>query len=124
MANSLQANTSTVVGGLGTQTYTVTSATAGFLTVDFKCFVPYQASGSSNDSSVTTGGSSLVVVVNLNGSPVLTTSAPSPTQPIVGGSVRLQCVATDVITVVLSSSAPVDNARNAIKSIINVYQGV
>lgn len=119
--NSLQMNQSTVIAGLGTQTFNV--VTAGLYTVEFKIFVPYQASGSSNNSSVTTGGSSLVVVVNNNGSPLLTTSAPSPTQPIVGGSVRVQCAANDVITVVLSSSAAADNALNAIKGIVNLYQG-
>ena len=120
--NALQVNTSTVFAGLGTQTFNV--LTAGFYTLEFKIFVPYQASVSSNNSSVTTGGSSVVAVVNLNGSPQLTTGAPSPTQPIVGGSVRLQCAANDVITLVLSSSAAADQVANAVKGIANLYQGV
>lgn len=119
--NSLSSVQSTVIAGLGTQTFNV--VTAALYTCEFKIFVPYQASGSSNNSSVTTGGSSLVVVVNLNGSPVLTTSVPSPTQAIVGGSVRIQAAVGDVITVVLSSAAAADNALNAIKGIVNIYQG-
>lgn len=120
--NSLQVNESTVVGGLGTQTFNV--VTAGLYTCSFKVFVPYVASGSSNNSSVTTGGSSVVVTVNQNGSPVLTTSAPSINQPIVGGSVVLNCAVNDVLTVVLSSAATVDNSPNAVKAIINLFQGV
>lgn len=125
--NSLQINTSTVVGGLGTQTYTVTAASAGLITVQFKSFIPYIASGTSGNSSATTGGSSLQVVINQDtgGGPVakLTVGSPSPTQPLMGGSVSLQCAAGDVLTVVLTSAAAVDNALNAIKSIINVFQG-
>ena len=125
MTNSLQLNTSTVFAGLGTNTFTV--VTAGLYTVSFKSFIPYIASGTSGDSSVTTGGSALQVVVNQNtgGGPVakLTIGSPSPTQPLMGGSVSLQCGAGDVITVVLTSSAAVDNTLNAIKSIINLFQG-
>lgn len=120
--NSLSSVQSTVIGGLGTQTYNVVNA--GLYTCEFKIFVPYVASGSSNNSSVTTGGSSCLVVVNLNGSPVLTMATPSINQPIVGGSVRIQAAANDVITVVLSSAANIDNLPNAIKGIINIYQGI
>jgi len=119
--NSISSVQSTVFGGLGTQTFNV--VTAGLYTCEVKVFVPYQASGSSNNSSVTTGGSSCLVVVNQNGSPVLTLGLPSPTQAIVGGSVRIQAAASDVITVVCSSAAAVDNAPNAIKGIINLYMG-
>lgn len=124
MTNSLQVNQSTVFAGLGTNSFTVT--VAGLYTVAFTSFIPYQTA-SSNNSSVTTGGSSLQVVVNQDtgGGPVakLTVGSPTPTQPIMGGSVRLQCSVNDVITVVLTSAAAVDNAFNAIKSIINLYQG-
>lgn len=122
MANSFQINQSTVVGGLGTQTCTV--PTAGLYTCALNFTIPYQASGSSNNSSVTTGGSSLQIVVNQNGSPVLTVAAPvSPTQPITGGSVHIQCAVNDVITVVLSSAAAADQVLNAIKGTINFYLG-
>lgn len=120
--NSFNINTSTVVAGLGTQTCNV--ATAGTYTLACSFTIPYIASGSSNNSTVTTGGSSLQIVVNQNGSPVLTIAAPvSPTTPITAGSVRILCAVNDVITVVLSSAAVVDNAPNAIKGTINFYQG-
>lgn len=50
--NSLQSNQSTVVGGLGTQTFNV--VTAGNLTLSFKSFIPYLASGQPAQSSVPT----------------------------------------------------------------------
>jgi hypothetical protein len=119
--NSLSTIASTVIGGLGTQTYNVVNA--GLYTCAFQIFIPYVPAGSSNNSSVTTGGSSCLVVVNQNGSPVLTMALPSINQPLIGGSVRIQAAANDVITVVLSSAALADNLPNAIKGIINVYQG-
>jgi hypothetical protein len=36
----------------------------------------------------------------------------------------INCALNDVITVVLSSAATVDNMANAIKGIINIFQGV
>ena len=120
--NSISPVQSTVVTGLGTQTFNI--VTAGLYTCAVNFSIPYQASGSSNNSTVTTGGSSLQVVINQNGSPVLTIAAPvSPTQPSTGGSVRINCAAADVITVVLSSAAAADNTLNAIKGTINLYQG-
>jgi hypothetical protein len=119
--NSLQFNTSTVFAGLGTSTFTVT--TTGLYTVAFTSSIPYQAAGGQGDSTTVSGGSSLQVVVNQNGSAKLTVGSPSPYQASMGGSVHLQCTAGDVITVVMSSSAAADNALNAVKSIINLFQG-
>lgn len=119
--NSISAIASTVVTGLGTQTFNVTQA--GIYTCAANFTVPYLASGSSANSSVTTGGSALQIVINLNGSPLLTTTVGSPTQATVGGTVRFQAAVNDVVTVVLSSSAAADAQPNAVKGIINLYQG-
>lgn len=125
MANSLQMNTSTVFAGLGTSTFTV--VTAGLYTVQIKSTIPCLAAGSSNNSTVTAGGSALQIVVNNNGSPVLTVGGsganPTPTQQSIGGSVVIQAAAADVITVVLTSANAVDALPNAVKSIINLFQG-
>lgn len=121
MANGLQLNTATVFAGLGTSTFTV--VTAGLYTVQIKATIPCISAGSSSNSSVTTGGSGLSIVVNKNGSAILTIANPSPTQPLMGGSVSAQFAAADVITVVMSSSAAADQGLNVIKSIINLYQG-
>ncbi len=248
--NSLQLNTSTVVGGLGTQTYNV--VTTGLYTLEFKSFIPYLAAGSPpqtttpspNVTDVTvaadtagnrnntyfvfytagnnrgyyvwfninaagvdpavagltgievdgatgatattlggaaraaisassaaayvtvSGATSHVILSQLNpgtltaaangaggssagasfsvtaagsyGSPAMSGlnvvisngntvlaryGFPSPTQPILGGSLRIQATAADVLTVVLSSLSTADAAPNAVKSIINLYAG-
>lgn len=67
--------------------------------------------------------SGLVVNVNLEGDQVMQLSNPAPTQAILGGSVRVQASAGDEITVVLSSLSTADAAPNAVKGIINIFQG-
>lgn len=251
MVNALQLNTSTVVGGLGTQSFTVTAANAGLMTLQFKSFIPYLASGSApvtsqpsaeasdvtlvadvagslnstywtfgtagdqvlyyvwyningagvdpavagrtgimvagatgasattlatatraaiNASSavllgyvVVSGATTHVIVTNQQpgnstdaangtaspgfsfaitqgsfGSPAMSGlvvqlkqnstvlasyGSPSPTQPLMGGSVIVQAVANDVLSFVASSLSSADNAPNAVKSIVNLYQG-
>ncbi len=49
---------------------------------------------------------------------------PSPTQPIMGGNVSFNADAGDVISIVFSSLSTADAALNAVKSILNLYQGV
>lgn len=109
--NSLQLNTSSPVAGLGTSLFNV--VTAGMYSLDVKSTLPT--------------GSGLQIVINQNGSPVLTSGGvstnPTPTQPSLGCGVKLQCAASDVLTVVLSSSNNVDSNPNAVKSVINLYQG-
>lgn len=122
--NSLQLNSSTPCVGLGTQTFNV--VTAGLYTVAVTATIPYVASGSSDTSTTAASdpaASALSIIVNQNGSPVLTLGSPSPTQPSMGGSVRIQCAAADALTVVFSSSAAADAARNAVKAIVNVFAG-
>jgi hypothetical protein len=247
MTNALQSNQSTVVGGLGTQSYTVT--TAGLYTLSFKSFIPYLAAGSpavtanpvaevqnitctgdtsgslnstfftfytagnaygyyvwyninsagvdpapgggligiqvaaatganantiasdtrtaitaavstvtisgatshviitnnypgtctaaadgtaatSFSFSVTTAGtwgtpaiSGLVVQLKQNSTVLATYSSPTPTQPIMGGSVVISASSSDVLGVVLSSLSTADNAANAVKTIVNLFQG-
>lgn len=121
MSAGIPLNNSTVFAGLGTATFTV--VTAGLYTVAVNSFLPYQASGSSNNSSVTSGGSSLSVAVNQNGSAKLTLSSPTPTQPTLSGTVHMSCAAADTITVVMSSAATADNQLNSVKTIINLFQG-
>ncbi len=245
--NSLQLNTSTVVGGLGTQTFNV--VTTGIYTLSFKSFIPYLASGgqpvttnpsaaisdvtlasdsggslnstyftfhtgadlygyyvwyninsagvdpaptgltgiqvtgatnanattlatatraailaSTAASYVTVGGATTHVILT-NKQPGLATATangtaspgftysntagsfgvpamsgldvvikqgstvlasygnPSPTQPIMGGSVIIGATAADVLTIVFSSLSSADAGLNAVKSIVNLYQG-
>lgn len=123
--NALQLNSSTPWSGLGTATFNV--VTAGLYTCAINCTIPYVASGTKDNSTTMAtdpAASALSIVVNQNGSPVLTLATPpSPTQPQMGGSVRIQAAASDVITVVFSSAALADNQSNAVKAIINLFQG-
>ncbi len=49
---------------------------------------------------------------------------PSPTQPIMGGSVVIDADTDDVISIVFSSLSPADQAKNAVKSIVNLFEGI
>ncbi len=119
--NSLSPIQSTPFCGLATQTYNVPAT--GLYTVQVQCTIPYQAAGSSNDSSVTTGGSSLQILVKLDATTKLTLSSPTPTQPSLSGAVTFQATAAQVITIVPSSAAAVDNQLNSVKGIINIFAG-
>lgn len=121
MTNSISPNNSTVFAGLGTSSFTI--VTAGLYTCAFTSTIPYIAAGSSADSSVTTGGSDLTAVIKQDSTTLLTVDSPSPTQPSLGGSVSMLCDEGDVISLELTSSAAVDNARNAIKTTINLFFG-
>ncbi len=67
--------------------------------------------------------SGLVVNLKQNSTVLATFGYPSPTQPIMGGSVVVNASANDVLTVLLSSQSTADSALNAVKTIINCYQG-
>ena len=125
MAGTISSVASTPVVGLAEQDWTVPSD--GIYTVQVKYWVPYQAAGSSNLSSVTTGGSSLQVLVKLDSSTKLTIGGlgtdPTPTQPYVSGSVQISATAGAVIKVIPSSAAAVDNQLNSVKGIINIFAG-
>ncbi len=68
-------------------------------------------------------GSGLVIQLKQNSTILATFANPSPTQPIMGGAVHFLAVAADVISVVLSSLSTADAQPNAVKSIINLFQG-
>lgn len=67
--------------------------------------------------------SGLDVVLKNNSTVLARYGFPTPTQPSMGGSVVVQCAASDVITVVLSSLSDADNALNAVKTVVNLFQG-
>lgn len=67
--------------------------------------------------------SGLDVVIKQGSTVLARYGFPSPTQPIMGGSVLIQAAAADVLTVVLSSLSTADAGLNAVKTIINLFQG-
>lgn len=68
--------------------------------------------------------SGLDVVISQNSTVLARVGFPSPTQPIMGGYVQIQAAASDVITVVISSLSTADAGLNAVKTIVNLFQGV
>lgn len=101
-------NQELVLNGLGTVSVTVPQAG------------PYFVEGHTSLPTLVGGGgaSSLVTVVNQNGSPVYTGSAGAE-----GFKAQVVCAANDVIAVVFSSSATEDSGRNVIKSNISISLG-
>ncbi len=68
--------------------------------------------------------SGLNIIGYHNSTSILALNQPSPSQPSLSGSASVQATAGDTLTVVLASLATADNALNAVKGIINIYQGV
>lgn len=68
--------------------------------------------------------SGLDVVIKQGSTVLARYGFPGPTQPIMGGSVVVNASAADVLTVVLSSLSAADAALNAVKTIVNLYQGI
>jgi len=98
---------SNIAVGLGTYTYTV--AAAG----------PFFVSASSSENPPL----GLSLVINQNGSPKVSTAPVAAGQTHLDTQVKLNCAASDVITIVISSSLAIDNQLNTVKTIMVVRQG-
>jgi hypothetical protein len=112
MSVTINLNQSQSVAGL--QTVTWTAAAAGPITVQCESTIPL--------------ASALQIVINQNGSPVVTSGGsatnPTPTQQSLGAQANISCAASDVITVVLSSANAVDALPNAVKSVVSLFQTI
>ena len=106
MANFSQSQS---FAGLGTITINIPSA--GRYGIDGKITLPTISSGS--------GQSSVVVTINQNGSPIYTGAAGAQ-----GFHTNPYCAASDIITIVLTSAATVDQGLNVIKTTVSVSEGV
>ncbi len=112
-----------------------TAGTSGHLIVTNKQYGDASAAANGTSSygasySVTQAGSygtpaasGLSVVLKKNSTTLATVAFPSPTQQIMGGQVSTTCSAGDVLYVILSSNSVADAALNAVKTIINIFQG-
>ncbi len=67
--------------------------------------------------------SGLDVVISQNSTVLARIGFPTPTQPIMGGYVTIQAAVSDVITITFSSLSTADAGLNAVKSIVNLFQG-
>lgn len=86
---------------------------------------PQPPSYGSNETSGPAVGSGLVVTVNKNASPVFVSPVLTPTQNAMQFNANLgNLVATDVISVVLSSADGDDAKLNVLKSSIAINQGL
>lgn len=103
MANNRR---SFVMTGLITQATTLTQA--GVYSIEGKLSMPTISEGSSADSQV-------VATINQNGSPVYVGQAGAE-----GFKAPLNVAANDVIAVVLSSSAAIDQDLNVIKCVVAI----
>jgi len=126
MANSLGLNANEVAG-LGTFSYTVPIGGAGLYTLSCQSTLPFEQ-GTFNNSSVTPSvASALQIVLKQNATALVTIGGsatnPTPTQPAMGTSVRIQAADSDVLSVVLSSANAIDNQPNSVKSVVNLYLG-
>ncbi len=108
MANFSQSQT---VSGLGTITINIPSA--GRYGIDGKITLPRIASGDSSNSSV-------VVTISQTGAGVIYTGQADAQ----GFHINPFCAASDVISIVLSSAATIDNQLNVIKTTVSVSEDV
>lgn len=67
--------------------------------------------------------SGLSVVVNQNGSPILTAPVLTPTQIAQQFKVSFNATAADAITVVLASTTAIDEQLNTVKASVSIGQG-
>lgn len=110
MANILLLNVPRVDVGLVTNNYTVPTGGDGMYNVAVQL--------SENPPS------GLSVVVNKNASPVYTAPVISPTQIAQQFKFDLPLVATDVVSVVLSSAVAIDSQLNTVKTNMSIGQGL
>lgn len=126
MANSLGLNANEVAG-LGTFSYTVPVGAGGLYTLSCQSTLPFEQGTYNNSSVVPFVASALQIQIKQNSTVLVSNggsaSDPTPTQPSMGASARIQAVDGDVLSVVLSSVNAIDNEPNSVKSVVNLYLG-
>lgn len=96
-----------VITNLDTYTYTVTTTAVHVA----KCMI----------TEVPASG--IIVAIQQNGTPIVTTSAPAAAQSHIEATASINCTAGDVISWVITSSTPGDSALNTIKAMLNLHIG-
>ncbi len=114
---------------------TASAGISGHLIVTNKQYGSCTAAGNGTSSygasySVTQAGSygtplvsGVSVSIVQNSTTIATYAFPTATQPLIGGSAVISCSAADTISFVIASNSAADSGLNAVKSILNVYQG-
>lgn len=109
MANIIKVSTSNVICGTGT--YTHTAAGTQMYTVVVRC------------TEVPTSGITFTLSQSGSASVTATSPTPSPTQNSITFSKTFNCVAGDILTVVITPSTANDNQLNTVKTIVVINQG-
>jgi hypothetical protein len=115
-----------VTASAGTSGHVIlTNVQYGSLTAAANGTASYGASFSVTQagSDGTPAASGLSVVIKQNSTVKATYAFPTPTQPILGGSVTINAAASDTVSIVIASQSTADAALNSVKSILNLYQG-
>lgn len=109
MANTLKDSRINIIDGLGTWTHT--------------CSATNLYSGSIRCTVIP--ASSVILTIAQSGSTTVTvsSSAPAAAQQVINLQKIFNCVAGDVITFTIASSAAIDKALNGVESSIILHQG-
>jgi hypothetical protein len=67
--------------------------------------------------------SAISIVIQKNGSPVISSAAPAASQSHMELQAQINCVPSDVLSVVLSSSSANDQQFNVLKGILSISAG-
>lgn len=125
MANSLGL-TSNAVAGLGDFQFTIVDDGLYFL--GCQSTIPHDPGSALFSDAVDPAQSALQIVLKQNSTTKVTVggsaSNPTPSQPSLSASTYLQCVAGDVLHVVLSSANAIDNQPNTVKSNVNIFRSL
>lgn len=97
----------TVIASLDTYNYTVKTASMHVCAVSITMRAP----------------SSISVVIKQGSTTIATSTAPAAAQTVINLNATMNCAVNDVISVIISSSAALDNQPNNMKGIINIHQG-
>ena len=68
--------------------------------------------------------SGMSIVIQQNGSPMATLSAPAASQSVMDLQVKLNCAISDTISIVLASSSAIDKQLNNIRAILKITPGL
>lgn len=102
--NNLKAGKPITVEGLGTNTFTATTSGPHHIRI----------------ATTVTPASGLAIVINLNGSAVITSPTLSAAEMSVEVEANIQMAVSDVVTLVLTGNNAQDIVPNSIKSLITI----
>lgn len=116
MAFFTQPTQSHVIGALDSYAFTVPAPKAGLFTADVKLDVSM-----AQRSAVPCG---ITITILQNSTSSLVVGPPAASQSHMNARIVLNCAASDVITILIASSAASDQGSNAFKGIITIHEGM